>query len=544
MRKRTLYSLAIGILLSFGAFIAQSQAQPAELGDYWNGQAKWELIRKWTPANSGIDDAGASHIEVLGSTWYLFSRYYVGQTCANGTFPKLGIRVFRSTDQGATWSQPTIVLLPSGSSASSCATTDGDAFYDAANNKWHLLYQCLGNDGAWRGCHAERAGTDPMGPFTPNSFNPVINPYQLWSRICNNVEDDCVQLSGGINRVFDEGTFNIFRYDGLHFWVSFHGYDGKHGYRGIAKTTNFVHWIAGDPTQGLPADAVIDANDARNWRENWNAGGPIGAGAGSILWSNDHYYLLAEVPDLNLACTSGQNWNFGLFRSSSLDAIDWEQYPSGNPIVYSSREPENGVIPPCNVQYPQLFSDQAGNTYLKHYRASSRADSRGTYLYRLVPSHNVLVNGDLWMGQATGWTRLPASPANLTAYRWPNWSSDGGPFLATNCGTGSAPCSAGQSVYQDVNVVARRGKYYDFGGKFSTHSGSGVLSLAVWQLDANFNTVQVNSVPVQATANSYTAAISSRYVIQPATKYLRYQFYFNSNLITYYADEMYLNIYP
>lgn len=537
--------VSIGTWLALGLTLCsfQARAQPATLEEYWVGKASWEFVRKWTPANSGIQNYGSSHIEVAGSTWYLFSRHYLPDLCAGQNFAKFGIAVLQSNDRGATWSQPVMAVAPD-SVADACMATDGDAFYDAANDKWRLLYQCAGDDRVWRGCYAERAGSSPMGAFT-KAPAPVIEAGQLWGPICNTSSDDCVTIPGGPGRVRDEGTFNISHFDGTYYWVSFHGYDGhKLGFRGVAKTQDFVHWIAGDPAQGLPADAILDSHDAQSWRESWHPGGPIGAGAASIVRSGSLFYMLAEMADDNLGCTSGQHWDLGLFRAGSLAWTTWDQPPQGNPIVYSSREEENGAIPACNVQYPQLFVDASGETFLKYYHLSSDDSIAGTYLFKLKRSYNALVNADLWMGDERAWRRLPEGASNLLVFRALRESLDGTPFMATNCGTNPAPCAAGQSVYQDVDLAGRTASRFEFGGKFSTQGGGGVLTLAVWQLDAGYQPLHVDTVPAPAGVGAYQSSASGSYTIRPNARYLRYQFYLDRSDVTYLADDMYLNLYP
>ena len=309
---------------------AQSSNQAATLAQYWSGEAQWKLERTWPEGGA----SGSSHIEVANGMWYEFIRYIDWDPNENGCTRfgvSLGINVRSSLNKGATWSEPVTVVAPIPNKPWTCAASDGDAYYDAVNNKWRLLFQCLSNDqtgpsSKWMGCYAEREGADPMGAFIPVPQNPVINSGNLWSQICNTPQDDCSILAGGPGRVHDEGTFNIFRFDGLYYWVSFHGYDDVRGYRGIAKTTNFITWIAGSSLQGLPADSIVDKNDLALWREWWDFPGAIGVGAGSILLDGGYYYSLTEGADHNLACTNGQHWDLGLFRSSSLTQTTWSSY--------------------------------------------------------------------------------------------------------------------------------------------------------------------------------------------------------------------------
>ena len=532
----------LGICLSASQLV---MAQAATMQDYWSGNAQWEFERKRT-FNEPDWQFDSSIMRVVGNDWYLFSRSIESKPGCPGDVA-LGVKVRKSSDRGASWTSPIVAINPASSPASVCAATDGDAYFDAAQNKWRFLYQCLNTSNVWAGCYAERAGSDPMGTFTPVAQNPVIQARSLWSQICNTRSDKCVAQAGG-RSVFDEGTFNIFRFDGSHFWISFHGYDGVNGYRGIAKTTDFLTYVAGGSNGGTgeatPSDAVLTKNDGATWREAWQ-GGNIGAGHGTIVEESGNYYMLAEMADKNLACTEGQNWDFGLFRSASLSSNTWAQFPAGNPVIYSSNEGGANALP-CNLQYAQIFKDNTTNTfYLRYYRSENNWANRGTYFFRLKKSSNILKNADLWMANGSNWTRLPASPANLAVYRYASLSPDGTPILATNCG--ASTCAPGQSIYQDVDVTAYRGRSYSFGGKFSTSGGSGSLNLVVWQLDAAYNVLQNNVIPLTASSGSFTdttsnAGMSPPLVISNQAKFLRYQFYLGSPSVTYLADNMFLNI--
>jgi len=509
----------------------------ATLADYWAGNAAWHFEFALTLENTGWPygyGAGA-HLEVHDGAWYLFGRRVGwGVHPPQCPFEPLTTEVRRSIDHGETWSDPVEILKADPGTPWECAATDGDAFFEAASSTWHYLYQCLAGSGGWKACHAHRSAPDPMGMFTP-AASPALQPGQLWNAICDVGSDDCSQLAGGPGKVFDEGTFDVFHHDGSYYYVGFHGFDGVRGYRGIAKTPDFVSWVAGDPAQGVPADAVVDVHDAAGWRESWQPGGNIGAGAGCILEESGTWYLLVEAADINLGCTAGQNWDFGIFRSTALTATTWEQLPRGNPILYSSKQPEtNGTSLPCNIQYAKLFRDD-GVTWMHVTRESLDPAQSGIYFYRLEPTANRLRNGDLWMCTTDGWSALPVGPTNLVAYRFPGGSTDANCYLATNCG--QPTCAAGQSVYQDADVSDLNGTTVAFGGKFMAEGGSGSIDLVVHELDAASNILATHTETI-GLGDAY-APVEGQFTTAPGAVTARFQIYLVTAL-TVRADEMYL----
>lgn len=512
---------------------------PPTLDDYWNGTARWELARTYSLAGTGwpYGYGAGTHVEIAGNTWYLFSRkqHDVTPGCA-ALGATMGTEVRASTDQGATWSLPFEIIPPTPGTPWECAATDGDAYHDTATGTWHYLFQCLSPGSAWQGCHATRVAADPRGPFVAGAVNPVITPGSLWSKICDKPTDECVSMASP-GSVADEGTFDIFHSDPPWIYVGFHGYDGKHGYRGIAKTTDFVTWVAGDPAQGVPSDAMLDSKDADGWREAWQ-GGNIGIGAGSIVREGANYYSLNEAGDISLGCIPGQNWDLGLFRSTSLTATHWNPLPAGNPILYSGKAPElNGQSQPCNPAYGKLFKDPAsGTTYLHYTRLSTDPAHDGIFLLRLVPRDNLLDNGDLWKCSPESWKAFPGGPTNLVVYRLPNNASDANCYLATNCG--AASCAPGQSVYQDVPVSGLGGTKVAYGGKFAVEATSGSIEIALFELGADSAIVAQHSFPVTPTSAYATA--SGEATLDAKTATLRFQIYLKSPE-TFRADEMFIS---
>jgi hypothetical protein len=518
-------------------------AQPPGLGDFWSGRASPVLDRKWTSAELGATGGSGgysgSHIEVVGGTWYLFTRRTTDVPCQGRQGVNLtGTEVRESADRGVTWSAPVAILIPTPGSAWSCVASDGDAAFDERTTTWHYLFQCRGDQPGWGGCYVSRRGASPLGPFSapqPDP-NPVIGSGALWRRICD-PGDTCAH-DPGQPAVVDEGTFNLFGHDGEGWLVGFHGFDGRHAFRGVARTTTFGPdgWKV-DGQAGTPTDAVVGPEDAAGWRESWQ-GGPVGPGAGTTLEEAGWYYLLTEVPDISLACTAGQNWDVGLFRTSSVADTPWEQYPAGNPVVYSSRAPEaGGQAQPCNVEYPGLFRDDTtGTTYMNYGRVSSDPAYDALYVYRLEWNRNLLRNGDFWRADAEGWQALAGTSAQLSVPREPNGSPDGTPYLRFGCG--APTCDSGQSVYQDVVIGPRPANgILAFGGTFRADSGTGQLDVAVHQLDAAGQPIGSTSVPVSL-GSEYTGARGTLQLDARAQR-LRFELYPRTSG-TLRADNLYV----
>lgn len=518
---------------------------PPSLTDLWSGRAALVLDKKWTSTSLGRPGGGAyagAHVEVVGDTWYLFQRRTHPEPC-EGHGPdsrRMGTEVRASPDRGATWGPPATILAPTPGTPWACAATDGDAVYDAGSRTWRYLFQCQGATPGWNGCYAERHAERPLGEFRAPApgTNPVITPGLLWNRICDDAGDECLRAAGQVP-IHDEGTFNIFRADHDGWWVGFHGQDGARAYRGIALTRTFRRgdWQV-DGDGGTPTDAVLDAGDAAGWRESWASGGPVGAGAASILDADGWHYQLAEVPDMGLGCTAGQNWDLGLFRARRLGSTHWQQYPQGNPIVYSSRERDStGGVTGCNVEYPGLFEDPAtGTTYLMHGRISGDPAYDGIYVYRLEWNRSLLANGDFWRADADGWHPQAGTTTQLSVERRPDGSPDGTPYLSFNCG--ASACDGGQSVYQDVPVKpGRAGERLAFGGSFRSETGDDRLEAAVLQLDQAGKVIESSVVAVAATG-TYAGA-RGKLELDERTRRLRFELYPRTPG-TLRADNLYL----
>ena len=382
----------IFLLFLFLLFSKNTFASEPTITDFWNQKAEFKYSFSLTEANVGWTsgfDAGV-HVEIVGSDWFLFTRHVLwGEAHPDCSQEKMYTEIRKSSDQGKTWSQPIPAISNTPNSPWECAATDGDAFYNSAENRWDYLFQCLGKDGKWSGCHATRNGSDPYGSFTPDPNNPVIIPGEIWSKICTNPDSDCYKLAHYPTwPIFDEGTFDIFDYQNNYYYVSFHGTDGIRGYRGVAKTKDFNSW------ETINHDAILDLNDAKSFNTPWDSQGPIGFGAGTIIKDQNYYYIASEAADKSLACTQGQNWVIGLFRTSDITSTNWEKLPAGNPFFTKDSFPDvNPSNLPCYPEYTRIFTTASGKTFLHVGRPSFDPTKNGIYFYELKFKPNNL-SGD------------------------------------------------------------------------------------------------------------------------------------------------------
>jgi len=279
-------------------------------------------------------------------------------------------------DRGVTWSEPVIIAKPASSPSAPdyCEIVDGSAYFDAAEDTWHYLAQCVNRESGWNLCHYTRHGSSPMGGFIADKGNPVVVGGQLWAKICEGHEKHCPRT------MVDEGTPQILSKssDG-YFYVTFHGADygvTVTGARGVARTTDFNKWeVMGDD---LPADAMLTMSDCKHWNANWSTEGCIGEGDARVLRSNGQYYILAEAADKSLMCEPGQTWVFGLLRNYSLGASEtWENYDY-NPMIVNSNSSPVG----CALQYMNLIRDR-GEIFLE-FSLYSPDYPFPNYIYQLV----------------------------------------------------------------------------------------------------------------------------------------------------------------
>lgn len=385
--------------LTVGTGICTVQAANPTMEDIWNGNAHLEL---YMDRPMGGQDGSGSNIVVVGNTWYWFHR-----VVTDNALGKLGTVCEKSTDKGLTWSKPVTVLQPEAGTPWARMVTDGSFWYDETENKWRALMQS--NDGVnpWTMSYFERTGSDPMGIFsTPSGFaNPGCDAKEIWSQLTTAPGKDCVDIAGGSNLIYDEGTPQIVLKSGNEWYVTFHGASNNngviHGYRGLAKTSDFQNWTA------LAGDCIVDEKDAKGWNVEWNNTSvkAIGAGAANIMKEGSYFYQIIECPDSDLNGFGGQNWPIHLMRSSTLENTSWTQCPNTYPLFPATQQ----LI---EWQYPTIFKDIDGITYVSITRYGPDSES-GFRIYKVVtgggpttpaifPSNNVV--NPSFEGGSGAWT--------------------------------------------------------------------------------------------------------------------------------------------
>ena len=506
---------------------AAATADAPTLQDYWNGDADWTFVKQITAAQSGIMNAadGQQIRTMPDGTWYRFSREWGTGSCG----VSLSTVVRASTDQGASWTDPELVIAPEAGTDWSCYATDGGAYYNETENRWYYLFQCF-DGSAWGGCLITKDGADPRGGgWVAPQTTAVVSGGDLWSRICDDPSDDCVALSGGRD-VHDEGTFDIFHYDGTYYWVAFHGYDDINGYRGIAKTTDFVTWIAGDASEGLPTDASFDRNDSNLWREQWKLGSSIGYGHGSILEQDGYYYQIIEAADTNLGCTNGQRWDTGIYRTNDLTSTSWEPLPAGNPILYSSLEPRSdGKIQACQIQYPTMFEDPTtGSVYMSYGRIDDLDPNRNSIVWmKLDWKTNQLENGNFWKATLDDFTT--STGATWAAERLMSITYDASPSLSVRPGASPAVLS------QTVAVDPALGSSLVASGRVIGDT-TGTITISLSQLDSTGAVLSSDQVTVTA-SGAWTDVSVPATVVRGAVS-LRFDVTFSGEGQVFRADDL------
>lgn len=353
---RTLWKSGMNLRLEK---IELRSANPGLLDEYFKGTGEMTPIGQMPNAN------GWNYVK--DGVWYHFDRKFLDQAVTpswchiSDSHLAIATAVSTSTNKGRTWSPYKVIIAPTFSSDDddACSVLDGTTFFNPKKNKWQILSQCLGKDGSsWKLCLYSSRTID--GPYAREQ-SVEIQPRQIWNLICVDNNSNCP-----VGKVFDEGTPEFVQYKFGQFYFTFHGYDGKNGYRGIARTSNFNTWEA--VGADLPGGAIFSPKDCATWKYTPNQtgnSGCIGGGAAATIKSGDYYYTLIEAPTLNLACVPGQVWPIGMIRSTNIaeSSGKWES-ALNNPII----KPLGNF--PCALQYARFIKD-GDELYLYYYRKTS-----------------------------------------------------------------------------------------------------------------------------------------------------------------------------
>lgn len=374
MKRWKLYLAASVLLLAQSPGISRSSAQSTpvpsiaqQMEDFWQGKAHFQEVRDvdwnkppYNALNSPSEGEGwfGNPMPFPGGTWYLFNRIWLPKQEKPAYCPSPGWQVVgrESTDKGRSWSNPPVVVAVPGppSAPDACGVVNGSTYYDRDTDTWQMLAQCMAahNAGGWMLCHYVRHGSSPLGPFTADT-TPSVRGGQLWSQTCH---------SRGIcdpHKTVDEGTPDIVYKKGRYFYVTFHGanYSTKQGFRGVAKTADFHHWITTGPD--LPNGPIFAAPECQAWNP-----GCVGGGAASTLIADNYQYMMIETPSISLACIPGQTWPIALLRApkDSFPAWSsplWERFRA-NPLLVTS---EPGPQAKCTLQYPR-WAISANHIYI------------------------------------------------------------------------------------------------------------------------------------------------------------------------------------
>ena len=89
--------------------------------------------------------------------------------------------------------------------------------------------------------------------------------------------------------------------------------------------------------------------------------------------------MLIESPDVNLACTPGQNWVLGLMRADHLAGTgQWQAY-SENPVVQNLDSTAG-----CAIQYQHLIEDK-GDVFVYFGYEERGGRNYPNKLFKIVP---------------------------------------------------------------------------------------------------------------------------------------------------------------
>lgn len=342
-----------------GPFAAKG-ANPT-LDHLWTHEARFVPVRKLHHKDAaGETSEHLMSVKIVphGGKWYsLNRRTYRGNPAICGG-ARFDLQISESSDQGATWSVP--LTVGRANDTAFCQITDSSLFFDEQTNQMFLLSQCqeaLSNK--WDVCLYTADGLDPMNSqWTWSPHNPVIKPGDLWQRICTTSMTCPADVT-------EEGTPEIIaKRDGWYF-ITFHGFRSPDGYRGIAKTRDFVSFVVDAPD--IAQGPLFTKNDCASLIE-----GCIGVGHASMLFVDQIAYALVETPTQNLACAAQQRWPVLLARANV--ATFWSQNPRWSFLSHDAPLLENRFRRDlgCQIQYANLFTD-GGATYLSFVLYSSKS---------------------------------------------------------------------------------------------------------------------------------------------------------------------------
>jgi hypothetical protein len=337
------------------------------MDDLWDGRAQFNPIAKVNfPFNADGYIGSANQVVAVNGVWYAILRrqYNVTSPICDGV--RVDQVIMSSRYKGKTWSGPYTIVQ---ANSQVCQYTDGSIYYDAQTNQWIALTQCLMTaDSKWNMCAFTQAGADPTaGAWFGNPSNPVVRGGSLWSRIC--------QESGKCpTSVSDEGTPHILTKRNGFYYVSFHGFLNPRGFRGMAKTMDFVNYVTSAPD--LPSGPIYDDSTC-----NPIIPGCIGGGHASMLGSPNYTYMLIEAPTRTLICEKDQSWTFVLARTSNLyqSQPGWSHFQNKSFLVNQLKSPIG-----CHVAYANLFVDNGQIFMTFNFFSRNPAEWMPLAVYQLV----------------------------------------------------------------------------------------------------------------------------------------------------------------
>jgi hypothetical protein len=522
--------------------------QVATMADFWAGNAEWKFqheLDMYKPETFAvgvknpfkvtglskpvdidpvqdqivqIESGGGSRIKVVGDTWYWFHRIiYYNEHCqkpinVSTIYPgvsefRLGTGVKVSKDLGKTWTYTREIVPPLDNTAVGCQGIDGDFFYDNIQNRWYSLFQCLEStytNFEVAGCLAFKDGSDPVGDWNITSLSggsPRVikrlttgnKMYETSSPICANRDPNIYRCAN--TKYGDDGTFEIIDRDGAGgYYVGFHNYDPytQEGTRGLVRASgDFQTYTSAGPT-----DAILGKKDLASWREDFHD--TKGFGAMSTMKEGGYYYGFVDGFDVSLQCRANtdQNWDFGLYRTTSLTNSNWETF-SQNPVFYSDDTVNNTG---CDLQYIALFKDNTGQIWSNFMRRNKKEDAafQGEIMgfYKLVKKQSVLANGDYWKCYTENWN---GSGSNIYHYFGDTSIKLKDPMTETTGDASDRNCRLNldctvinclnQTSFQFLDLITDKNAIY-FDLKAKSNGGVGKFQVRVFLRDSNQNVIK------------------------------------------------------